>query len=96
MLYARSTNSKNSWVSPKFLFGVTPADNVQHVKLMKWMVAILSYATDLFLILVVAKSSNCRSHRNQATNQVLHYLELSEKNKVLLPDLTPVLYPEHR
>jgi hypothetical protein len=42
-----------------FLLGrVTPADNVEHVQLMIWSVAILSFATDHFLVLAVAKSSN--------------------------------------
>jgi hypothetical protein len=41
-----------------FLLRVTPGDNVEHVQLIKWLVAILSFATDPVLVLVVAKSSS--------------------------------------
>jgi hypothetical protein len=57
-----------------FLLRVTPGDNVEHVQLMKWSVAILSFATDPFFVLAVAKSSSatdqlrgCKAqHRNQS------------------------------
>jgi hypothetical protein len=65
-----------------FLLGATPADSVEHVQRMKWLVATLSFATDRFSVLAVAKSSRAtvatdqqlcgckaqqRSRRNQAT-----------------------------
>jgi hypothetical protein len=41
-----------------FLLRVTPGENVEHVQLIKWSFAILSFATDPVLVLAVAKSSS--------------------------------------
>jgi hypothetical protein len=58
-------NSKNSLDSPMFLLEATPAENVEHVKLMKWSFAELSFATDCFSVLVVCKSSSVTVATNQ-------------------------------
>jgi hypothetical protein len=41
-LEAQMINSKKSWHNSKFLLGVKPADNAEHVKLMNKVVAVLS------------------------------------------------------
>ncbi len=43
----------------------TPADNVEHALLMKWLVAILSFDTGRSLVLAVAKSSSATVATNQ-------------------------------
>ncbi len=47
------------------LLGATPADNVEHVQLMKWSDVILSFATDHCLLVAVAKSSKGTVATNQ-------------------------------
>jgi hypothetical protein len=41
-----------------FLIGATPTENVEHGILMKWSVAIMSFATDCIFVWTVAKSSS--------------------------------------
>jgi hypothetical protein len=69
--------SKNSWSSPKFLLlGVTPAENAEHVKLMKWVVAILSFEADLFPILRLRSQIAQASQPSQPTNSAVAKLSI--------------------